>query len=203
MTLAIIAFTVVISLLGLNDQRVFQKLVFEPYTIHARKDWFRFLTHAFLHAHIPHLFVNMFVLFSFGSTLERSFPAVLGTSSKLPFIVLYLGGAAFAALPSYKRHMYDPGYRAVGASGAVSAVLFAYILLFPLASVGIIFLPFTGIPAWIFGLLYLAYEYYQDKRGQDNVAHDAHFYGALFGLAFITVLDPSVWLRLLDQIGVR
>jgi membrane associated rhomboid family serine protease len=200
MTLAIIAFTVVISLLGLRDQRIFQQLVFEPFTIHARKDWFRFVTHAFLHAHIPHLAINMFVLWSFGTVLERSFGTLLGMSPKLPFMLLYLGGTVFAALPSYKRHLYDPGYRAVGASGAVSAVLFATILLFPMQKLYIFgIIPMTGI---VFGPLYLAYEYYLDKKGEDNVAHDAHFYGALFGLGFMTILRPSLWADLLHQIGL-
>jgi membrane associated rhomboid family serine protease len=90
----------------------------------------------------------------------------------------------------------------VGASGAVSAVLFAFILLHPLKEVGLIFLPFFGIPSWIFGVLYLAYEYYLDKKGNDNVAHDAHFYGALFGLGFMTILKPSLWIQLLQQIGI-
>lgn len=200
MTLAIIAFTVVISLLGLQDQRVFQQLVFEPYTIHARKDWFRFVTHAFLHAHIPHLAINMFVLYSFGRVLERSFSTELGMNGSLPFVLLYLGGVVFAALPSYKRHLYDPGYRAVGASGAVSAVLFATILLFPMEELYIFgVFPIKGI---LFGPLYLAYEYYLDKKGNDNVAHDAHFYGALFGLGFMTILKPSLWIQLLQQIGI-
>jgi membrane associated rhomboid family serine protease len=191
---------VVISLLGLQDQRVFQQLVFEPYTIHARKDWFRFVTHAFLHAHIPHLVINMFVLYSFGRVLERSFSTVLGMNGSLPFVLLYLGGVVFAALPSYKRHLYDPGYRAVGASGAVSAVLFATILLFPMEELYIFgVFPIKGI---LFGPLYLAYEYYLDKKGNDNVAHDAHFYGALFGLGFMTILKPSLWIQLLQQIGI-
>jgi len=200
MTLAIIAFTVVISLLGLQDQRVFQQLVFEPYTIHARKDWFRFVTHAFLHAHIPHLVINMFVLYSFGRVLERSFSTELGMNGSLPFVLLYLGGVVFAALPSYKRHLYDPGYRAVGASGAVSAVLFATILLFPMEELYLFgVFPIKGI---LFGPLYLAYEYYLDKKGNDNVAHDAHFDGALFGLGFMTILKPSLWIQLLQQIGI-
>jgi len=198
MNTAIIAFTVVISLLGLQDRRVFDQLVFEPFTIQARKDWFRFLTHAFLHAHVPHLLVNMFVLWSFGSVLEPSMRGLLGGSSALPYLLLYLGGAAFAALPSYKRHLWDPGYRAVGASGAVSAVLFATVLLYPMERLYIFGL--LPMPGYVFAPLYLAYEYYLDKRGQDNVAHDAHFYGALFGLAFITVLRPAVWPDLFHQL---
>ncbi len=197
MTLAIVAFTVVISLLGLQDRRVFEQLVFEPFTIHARKDWFRFLTHAFLHAHIPHLAVNMFVLWSFGRVLEPSLGAITATGGRLSFLLLYLGGTVFAALPSYKKHLYDPSYRAVGASGAVSAVLFATILLYPMEE--LYFFGIVPIKGWMFGPLYLAYEYYMDKRGQDNVAHDAHFFGALFGIGFITILHPSAWVDLIAQ----
>jgi membrane associated rhomboid family serine protease len=197
MTTAIIAITVVVSLLGLRDARVFQLLVFEPFTMHARREWHRFVTHAALHAHLPHLFINMFVLWSFGRVLEPSLGAISASGGGLAFLLLFLGGTVFAALPSYKRHIHDPGYRAVGASGAVAAVLFATILLYPMQDLYL----FAAIPikGWLFGPLYLAYEYYMDKRGQDNVAHDAHFYGALFGLGFITLLYPRAWADLIAQ----
>src|SRR6185436_15869201 len=96
-----------------------------------------------------------------------------------------------STLPGYKKHIYDPNYRAVGASGAVASVLFAHILMLPQEEVIMYFIPIP-IPSYLFGILYLAFEWYQDRRGGDNVAHDAHFYGALFGFAFTAILRPSL-----------
>jgi membrane associated rhomboid family serine protease len=196
MTLYIIGFTVLVSLLALSDPRIMQQLWFEPFVVKARGDWFRFLTHAFVHANHFHLFVNMLVLYMFGTSVEHLYGVVRDGHSLLPFLILYLGGIVFGALPGYKKHMYDPNYRSVGASGATSAVLFAHILMKPMSPVYFWFVP-VPIPGFVFGALYLFYEWYQDKRGGDNVAHDAHFYGALFGLGFTALLDP----RLITQIG--
>lgn len=192
MTLAIIGFTVVVSLLALNDRRVFDNLLFEPYRMQVQRDWFRFITHGFVHANIPHLAINMFVLWWSGTAVEQELAARHG-SSALYFIVLYLGGLVLSSLPGYYKHRNDPNYRAVGASGATSAVLFAFILLKPSSRLQLLIWPFgDGMPAWAFGLLYLGYEWYLSKRGRDGIAHDAHYFGALFGIAFTALLDRHV-----------
>jgi membrane associated rhomboid family serine protease len=199
MTLAIIAFTVVVSLLAFKDRKVFENLLFAPFDMSMQKDWFRFLTHGFIHGNIPHLAINMFVLFTFGDNVERGYAEITGKSPTMPFLLLYLGGIALASLPGYYKHKNDPTYRAVGASGAISAVVFASILMFPNDRLMLLFFP-VPTKAWVFGLLYLGYEWFMNKRGRDGIAHDAHFYGALFGIVFTLVLDPTAGQRLLDAI---
>lgn len=200
MTYAIIGFTVLISLLALRDRKVFESMMFEPFVINTRKDWFRLVTHGFIHGNIPHLAVNMFVLFMFGPTVEKGYAAIGEHGGLLPFLILYLAGITLSSLPGYYKHRWDPTYRAVGASGATSAVVFAAILLSPMDKMMLLILP---IPtrAWIFGLLYLAYEWYMGKRGNDGIAHDAHFAGAVVGLVFTALLDPSVLPRFVQAIS--
>lgn len=194
-TIAFVLVSTLVSIAAFNDQRLFTALLFEPYVIHARKQWYRFLTHAFIHANWPHLLVNMFVLYMFGRNVEMLFGMITNGPVLLPYLGLYLGGILFSSVPSYKKHIHDPGYRAVGASGAVSAVLFAQILLLPTRNVGILLVP-VEMPAWIFGVLYLVYSWYMDKRGGDNVAHDAHFYGAVYGIIFTAALEPQLLLNI-------
>lgn len=190
-TLIIIAVTALLSIAAFNDQRLFSALLFEPFVIKSRGEWYRFITHAFIHANWPHLAVNMFVLYMFGRNVEMLLPYVTGQGVLVHYLLLYGGGILFSTLPSYQRNIHDPSYRAVGASGAVSAVLFAQIIMLPTSPVQFLFIPFP-IPAYVFGILYLAYSYYMDKRGGDNVAHDAHFFGAVYGLLFMIILDPSL-----------
>jgi len=190
-TLIIIGITAILSIAAFNDQRLFSGLLFEPFVIKARGEWYRFVTHAFIHANWPHLAVNMFVLYMFGRNVEALLPMVTGKPALVHYLMLYGGGILFSSLPSYQRNIHDPGYRAVGASGAVSAVLFAQIIMLPTSPVHFLFIPFP-IPAYVFGILYLAYSYYMDKKGGDNVAHDAHFFGAVYGLLFMILLDPGL-----------
>jgi membrane associated rhomboid family serine protease len=190
-TIILIVITSLVSLSAFNDGRVFSALLFEPFVIKARGEWYRFITHAFIHANWPHLLVNMFVLYMFGRNVEVLYPHLTGGGSVLPFLVLYVGGILFSSLPSYKKYIMDPNYRAVGASGAVSAVLFAQILMLPTTSIYFFLIPFP-IPAFVFGILYLFYSWYMDRQGGDNVAHDAHFYGALFGILYTAALDPQL-----------
>lgn len=198
-TLLLLGASIVLSLLAFGNQKLFSDLLFEPFVIKARGQWHRFITHAFIHANWPHLLVNMFVLFGFGQHVEQAFWFYAPAAPALAFATLYLGGILFSSLPAYRRHIHDPNYRAVGASGAVSAVLFAYILMTPTNTIRFLFIP-APIPAWVFGGLYLAYSWYMDKRGQDNVAHDAHFYGAVFGLVFMIILDPGIVAAFITQI---
>lgn len=194
-TWIIVAITAVVSVSAFNNAKVFGELLFEPFVIKARGQWYRFVTHAFVHANWPHLLVNMFVLYMFGRNVEPLLGRITGGNSSLPFLALYLGGIVFSTLPSYKKHVDDPRYRAVGASGAVSAILFAQVIMLPTVPVRFMFFP-VDLPAWVFGLLYLWYSWYMDKRGGDNVAHDAHFFGAVYGIIFMTLLRPSLLLHM-------
>ena len=200
MTLAIIGFTVLVSLLAFRDRKVFENMLFEPFVINARKDWFRLVTHGFIHGNVPHLAVNMFVLYMFGPLVEEGYAQLTMRSSMLSFLILYLAGITLSSLPGYYKHRFDPTYRAVGASGATSAVVFASILMFPLNKLTLLILPIPT-PAWLFGLLYLGYEWYMGKRGGDGIAHDAHFAGAIVGVAFTALLDPGVVQRFITQIS--
>ncbi len=194
-TLLIIIVTALVSIGAWQDRRVFLALLFEPFVIRARGEWHRFVTHAFIHADGYHLFVNMFVLYMFGANVERLYQGLTDGSGALAFSGLYLGGILFSSLVGYRRHIHDPGYRAVGASGAVAAVLFAHILMLPTQSIYLMFIPIP-IPSFVFGILYLVYERYMDKRGGDNVAHDAHFHGALFGVVYTAIVEPRLVLDL-------
>jgi membrane associated rhomboid family serine protease len=199
-TLLIIIATVVVSFSAFNNTSLFDRLKFNPYQIHHRKEWYRFLGHALLHGDWMHLLVNMYVFYIFGGLTERIFQSVMGTmKGGLYFLLLYVGGVLFATLPAYKKHCDNHYYNSVGASGAVSAILFASIVLLPTNSIYLFFIPIP-IPAFIFGALYLAYEHYMDKRSQDNVAHDAHFWGALFGVLLTIIVVPNSFVNFVNQV---
>lgn len=189
-TFIIIVITVVISLSALNNRTLFDKLLFQPFVMHDGREWYRFVTHAFVHGGIMHLLVNMYVLWMFGSAVEAAFGEVTGRDPLFAFLALYLGGIILSSVPGYFKYRQTPAYRAVGASGATSAVVFAFILLHPDTKLMLIFLP-VPMAAWIFGGLYLLYEWYMSRRGGDNIAHDAHYFGALYGVAYTAVLVPQ------------
>lgn len=188
------------SLLAFNNNELFDRLKFNPYMVHHRREWYRFITHAVLHGDWMHLLVNMYVFYLFGRRAELFFEHYLGLKGLLFYVLLYVGGVLFAALPSYRKHRDNHHYNSVGASGAVAAVLFSGIIFDPTMGIAFIFIPIP-IPAFIFGLLYLAYEHYMDKRSQDNVAHDAHFWGALFGVVFTLLVVPQSFLNFVSQVS--
>ncbi|NWJ51151.1 MAG: rhomboid family intramembrane serine protease [Bacteroidetes bacterium] len=198
-TLFIIGFTVVVSVLCFQNQDLFMKLRFSPYMVKHKNQTYRFFTHAFVHADWMHLFVNMFVLYSFGSAIESYFGILFANKGVVYFIILYLGGILFSALPSFGKHQSDPYYSAVGASGAVCAVLFSSILIQPWAGIGILFLPFH-IPAFVFGPLYLIYEAYGSKKLNDNIGHDAHIWGSIFGIVITLIFNYRIGIEFIEQI---
>ncbi len=138
-----------------------------------------------------HLLINMWVLFSFGNIVEEILGIKFGTRAILFYGLLYVGGVLFSTLFDFRKHRNDPNYNAVGASGAVSAVVFASILLYPSGSIYIFPIPFP-LPSWVFGIVYLIYSAYMGKKGVDNIGHNAHFWGAVYGIVFTVILDPKV-----------
>jgi membrane associated rhomboid family serine protease len=136
----------------------------------------------------------------FGPTVENGYAEITGRSGLLPFLILYLAGITLSSLPGYYKHRWDPTYKAVGASGATSAVVFASILMYPTNEMYLLILPIPA-KAWIFGLLYLGYEWFMSKRGGDGIAHDAHFAGALVGIVFTTLLDPGLLPRFVTAVS--
>ena len=193
-TFIILGITIAVSIVALTKREYFYRLEYNPFSVLQRKQWHRLFSHALIHVDYMHLAVNMWVLYIFGGNVEFLYGLMFGSKSKWFFILLYVGGILFASLPALKKHRDNPNYSAVGASGAVSAVLFAAILLEPMRSIGFLFIP-IGMPAFVFGILYLAYEIYMDKRSNDRIAHDAHYWGAIFGVVFTFILEPSIVLN--------
>lgn len=182
-TIIIVAITCIVSLILMNNDEAKEKVLFWPYKINHGREYFRFYSGAFVHADIIHLAFNMITLYSFGSGIESFlFPALFGDRAGMLFIMLYALGIIVASLPDYFKYKEVYGYRALGASGAVSAVLFSVILLAPSEELKV-FLAIP-IPAWLFGILYLTFSAYMAKRGNDNIGHSAHFWGGVFGLVF-------------------
>lgn len=192
-TLALVIITCIISIGAFNNQKVMDDLIFYPPMV-KRNQWYRFITHGLIHGDAGHLIFNMFALYSFGTALETSFSytCLFGDKGKWVFLILYLGGLIFASLPDYIKHHNNYHYKSLGASGAVSAVIFARILLIPKAGIGFAFIPGINIPGYIFAVLYLVVSAYLDKRGGGNINHGAHFWGAIFGLIF-TIIAVSAW----------
>ncbi len=200
-TILIIAVTVLISILGMNNADIFERLKFNPYDVKHSNHWYRFFTYGFLHAGWIHLFINMMVLYSFGGIVEVMFGRFFPEKHILYYLLLYTGGLILSVIPSFGKHKNDVFYNAVGASGAVSAVVFSSIILYPAGKIFLFFIP-VPIPAPVFGVLYLLYEGYMSKRGRDNIGHDAHLWGAIFGLVYTIALKPSLFSLFLQQIGL-
>ncbi len=200
-TYIIIAITVVFSLGAMENFSLKNKMMFNAYMIQHRKEWYRFFSNGLIHADFMHLAFNMFTLYMFGRGVELFYgsEAIFGERGPLFFILLYVGGLAMSSLYSFEKNKNNPHYNALGASGAVSAVLFAFIALDPTAKLGLLFIPIP-IPAYLFGVLFLGIEYYLGKRGQSNIGHDAHFWGAVYGIVFTFVLKPSLMADFISKI---
>lgn len=202
--LLLIGLTVAASAYAWSNRDLMEAWIMQPHVIARSGQWYRLLTSGFLHADWSHLLFNMFAFYSFSpvvlATLAQGYGPGVGLGL---FLLLYLGGIVVSDLPTYFRHRDDRDYRSLGASGGVASVLFASILLFPVNTRGggiIIFpLPFP-IQPFLFGFLYLAYSWYMGRRRGDNINHDAHFYGALFGVLLIAALVPGVLPQFAQQI---
>ena len=190
-TIVIILVTVAVSILAFSNHELFRRLAFNAYDIKHFKNSYRFVSYALIHADWIHLLINMMVLYSFGRVVETYYGFYFGNKAIFYYILLYIGSTALSTLPSYGKHKDDYTYTAVGASGAVSAVVFASIIFDPLSKIYLFLIP-IGIPAVIFGGLYLVYSWYMGKKNIDNVGHDVHFWGAIFGFVFTIVLKPSL-----------
>ncbi|MEX1192210.1 MAG: rhomboid family intramembrane serine protease [Brumimicrobium sp.] len=199
-TLIIIIVTVLLSIRAFNNEEVKYKWIFYPYKVKRQNESYRILSHMFIHGDYLHLFFNMFVLFSFGRNMEYIFNETYGGGiGTLHFLVLYLIGGLAASIWPFLRNKDNPNYMSLGASGAVSAVLFAAILWMPEGGIYIMFIP-VEIPAWLFGIIYLGFEYYMSKKGGTGVAHDAHFGGAIFGIVYVLFINFDKGLAFISYI---
>ncbi|WP_047446679.1 rhomboid family intramembrane serine protease [Alistipes sp. ZOR0009] len=201
-TIIIIAVTVGISAIAFNNQQILEKLLLSPYRITHQKEYFRIITHGFVHADWMHLLINMFVLWSFGNALQLWFNQLaivnLISSPVLHILIIYLGGIIISSLSSIVKNKNNYYYKSVGASGAVSAIVFASIFFDPWQSLYLFAI--IPIPGILFGAAYLWYSHYMSKKGGDNINHDAHFYGALFGLVYPVLIDPSLVTHFFSQL---
>ena len=194
MTLAIVIFISLFSIAAFRYQDLFARFELSPYQVTRKKEYHRIVTHAFLHADYVHLIVNMLVLWSFGREIERIFQLMeerdyVG-SGHFHFILLVVLSIVLSSISTILKHKDDPGYHAVGASGAVSAVVFTYIFFRPLQKIYFYFaIPIPGI---VFGILYLVYSTYMSRRKRDNINHDAHLWGAIFGFFYPLIMEPGL-----------
>lgn len=200
LTILIIIVTVVISYNTFNNQYKKAKWLFIPTSIKRNKEWYRFLSHGFIHADWGHLLFNMLTLLFFAPILENSLLAYYDNSGYLIFILYYLSAIIVSSIYSYITNMYNDSYASLGASGGVSAILFATIALNPTMGIGLLFIP-IHIPAFIFGIMYIIYSHHMAKRNMDNIGHDAHLHGALYGFVLLFILIPSQLNIFIDAIS--
>ncbi|MDX9847080.1 MAG: rhomboid family intramembrane serine protease [Tenuifilaceae bacterium] len=204
MTIVIIAITAVVSFLALGNRALMDKLLLSPYNTIHRKQWYRLVSHALVHADFFHLLVNMIVLLSFGLAVESIFGQlktlhVIG-SPTVHFLTLYIGGTVLSCLSTLHKHKDNYYYQGVGASGAVSAVVFTSIFFRPLDKLYI--MGILPLPAIVFGVGYLIYSHYMSRKSNDNINHDAHFVGAVFGFLYPILIDPSLIKVFLNELGL-
>lgn len=211
-TLAILILTVGFSLFAMNRPDIKYKYIFHPYSIFHFKQHYRFLSSAFLHGSYIHLAFNMYALWIFGPVVEKQIMPLLAGSFEDPnkkigalyYILLYSGAIYASSISEYFKNKNNQYYTSLGASGAINALVFSYILCAPMSSLGFFFIP---MPAWIFGILYLGISYYLSKRQQsgqtvDNIGHEAHFWGAIYGIVFtliVGLLNKDVFFELVKN----
>jgi len=187
-SLAILVSNIGLGVIGLfMAPRLIERCLFRPYEFAQGQRRATIITSGFVHADLPHLLFNMITFWFFGVPLERR----LGTPM---FALLYVAGLLLSQFGSYRKHRNDPGYATLGASGAISAVLFAFVVYWPTERLAILFLPIP-IPAPLFAVAYLAYTIWSARHSRDRINHDAHLGGALTGLAFVAIFDPQAYLR--------
>jgi len=194
-TLAIILITAGVSIAAFKNGRLLEKLILWPPPIQSKREWWRLLSYGLVHADGQHLLFNMITLFFFGSVIAQLYTARLGV---LGFPLFYASALLVSILPSYLNNRNNPRYRSLGASGAVSAVMFAYILLAPWSMILVFVIP---VPAIIYAIAYTAYAVMAQRQGGSNINHNAHLTGAAYGVLMTMILFPSAFPLFLDQLA--
>jgi len=199
-TLVICIVTFLISYQAFNNRNILERLKHYPIAEHQNKEYYRMLSSGFVHGSWLHLLINLFVLYQFGPVVETVYKQIFGEiTGPVIFLLMYLSTIVMADLPTFFKHKSNPSYAAIGASGAVSGVVFIYILFFPwttLSLYGII--PFKAI---VGGIAYLIYSSWASKNSNDGIDHSAHFYGAVYGMIFTMILYPKVIAHFIQEIS--
>jgi membrane associated rhomboid family serine protease len=199
LTLILIIITVGISWYAWQNPSLLDKWVMDPARVSKYNEYYRFITSGFIHADVGHLIFNMFSLYFFGEAMEMFLGQIFGSNGTFYYLALYIAGIVVSDIPTFLKHRKNSGYKSLGASGGVSALLFAFILLAPLQKVCLYFA--ICIPGFIFGLIYLAYSFYESRKMGGRVNHDAHIYGAIFGILFMAVVLPETVPNFFAQIA--
>jgi len=202
MTLIIILITAAVSVIAFNRRKILYRLQLNPYQVWYRKEWYRMFTHSFVHADWVHLLINMFVFYSFGTAVELYFSqleeADMLRNHLVWFAKLYFGGILFSASTTLWKQKDNSWYNAVGASGGVSAIVFASIFFAPWHK--LLLFAVIPIPGIVFGGIYLAYSHYMSRKSSDNINHEAHLLGAVFGLVFPLFIDIRLGSYFIEQL---
>ena len=194
-TFAILGITVAVSLLAFNNNDLRNKCMFYPYGMNSVNQYYRFFSHGLVHADYLHLFFNMFTLYSFGRFVE------VELFSKAAYIALYVTALAAASVFDFIKHRKDYHYAALGASGAVSAIVFATLIFDPWAKgVALFGIRFLALPNIVFAVLYLWYCAYMSRKGGDHIGHNAHLWGSVYGFVFTAVLKPDMLKLFIDRL---
>jgi membrane associated rhomboid family serine protease len=183
--LVILVVTIIVSVIGLGSPKVIERSLLRPYLVAHGSGYWGLLTSGFVHANVAHMIFNLITLYSFGFRLE-------GVIGSFNFVALYFGALLISGIGTCFKHRNDPAYASLGASGAILGVLFASIVYFPRQSLYILPLP-VPIPAPLFAVGYLAYSWYSSRQARGQINHDAHIFGALTGLAFVLLTDPTTF----------
>lgn len=201
LTVVLILIISAVSIYAFQRPELVQKLLFQPYLIKHRNEWYRFVSSAFVHGSWIHLLFNMFTFYFFGEAVERYVlkPRFGEVEGGIYFVVLFVVGVIVAHISTYSKYKDAYHYRSLGASGGVSAVVFCSIMFYPANDLCLYGL--LCIPGFILGPLYLIYSYYQGRRGADNINHEAHLYGALFGILFSIIVDTRVIGNFIGQVS--
>lgn len=198
-TIILIIIHVLASIYAWQKPAVLEKWLFNPYLVYHQKQYFRFITSGLIHSDYMHLFFNMFTFFFFGRSIEMVFSHVFGQAGIALFVGFYLLAIVVSDIPSFIKHRNQRNYNSLGASGGVSAVVFSWILFFPTEFIYI--MGIIPLPGFVLGVLFVAYSYYQGKRQGTLINHDAHLFGALFGVLFTIVIIPEVIASFINQVS--
>ncbi|MFD1142727.1 rhomboid family intramembrane serine protease [Larkinella insperata] len=198
-TLAIIVITVLVTIYGWQNEAFLDGLVLNPQKVLRKGQWYRLLTSGFVHADLGHLIFNMFTLYFFGTLIEQVFGALFGPNGSIYLLAFYLVSIVVSDVPTLIRQRDRSNYNSLGASGGVSALLFGAIMFFPTEK--ILIMGVIPIPGFIFGALYMGYSFYESRRGRGNINHDAHLFGAIFGVLVVVLLYPPVFPSFVQQIS--